>query len=445
MFRVWHLVVAAVVLAGAVAVSAERREATREAAPSEFEVLRQQAKRVVEVLFQEGVELDEWLVYASDSPFKVRRQALNQIQEEGRLSDAEKQQIFLYFLKSDPEANMRSHSASMLSPGGQERVAALIAATEDRDRMVRVIACQSLGAAKPVPGVDLDAVKAALMRRVDDEDLWVARVAVGALGALNHRPAVQKIIRFFRKHHTDASVAWSCAGALAALGEREVLFDAANVALGSDNWNIRFFTISHLNGVVSPRVVPLFVKHLAGELELAVAEIKRHNMYPRPFLAMIVQLEDRTGKRLGLDVNGWVAWLGANRRKYSVPARVRFPRAKAALQREFVKLWGPSWLRKFAEWKDAVATILKQDGYTIRRYHEFQAAISVVDRRSSLVPPAQRDELERCIAVLKDLLKHRGEWKVHAAYPTSIGPPDRLLEQSIRDAVVRFERERAPD
>ena len=400
------------------------------------------ARHMVDELVKKEMSLKAWLSLAAGQELKTRRQLLNEVRDlesRGQFgrevgSGQVAQQVYLHFLGTDPADTMRSAAANFLRPDSRQAAEALTGALSDDSAIVRVFAAQSLGKAEPTSAVDLAAIKAALLKTVDDEDLSAARSAVGSLGRLKHGPAIAQIVRFHKDHPTDEEVACTCAEALAGLGEQEVVFEAAHVALGSKNWNIRYFAIEALRQVASPKVVPFLVAHLSGELELAHSELSERRVDPRGLLAMVQVLRERTGQPFGADVNRWVEWLEANAEKYpQQPPGGKPQRVAQKLQDNFYDAWEKV---DNPEWTKAVAIILKQAGNpTVENLHVLTGAIAVLKARGSLAPPRQTAECRQCVSALKDLLAKRDKWVVGANPPTGMWPPDELLERAIRDAV----------
>jgi len=301
-----------------------------------FSETRRAAERLVAALVDGKMPWPTWVKQAGDKTVAVRRDAVNVL---GSLKDDEplKQRALVHLLKHDPVANVRAGAASALAPANRDAAAALIAASTDEAAEVRLFACQSLGFEKPGPGVDLAAVHRALLVRISDNGPGVALAAIRSLGRLRHRPAVKGIIARYRRHPNDVQVAWTCAEALARLGETDVFFDAARVALTSDNWNVRAFVARAMPDVDSPRLAPFVVAHLTGEMERAIADHKARQIEPRAFRLMVELLEKRTGQAFGTDVGGWIAWLERSARYRS--SKEPIPKPTAALQEAFDLIW----------------------------------------------------------------------------------------------------------
>ncbi len=284
--------------------------------------IRPEINRVVDVLIDQSKPMRDRLAYAADQRFEVRRQVLNEVM---RLRHPRFQKaVFLYFLRNDKVANMRTTSASGLlnvAPMDQETVDALVHAVETDEKMVRISACGALGRAEPAPGTDMGKAVAVLLAAVDERDApeeWsVARTAARALGRLKHTAARSRIVRLFKDHSANLKIAWSCAEALAELGGADdVVLDAVHVALGSRNWNLRHFAATAVKKVSSKKAVPFLVHHLAGEMELTVENLRSHSVGDRVLQGLIGQLEHRTGRKFGADVNRWIEWFEANAQKY---------------------------------------------------------------------------------------------------------------------------------
>ncbi len=192
----------------------------------------------------------------------------------------------------------------------QETIDALTATIEHDEAMPCLFACQTLGSARPAPDSDMTAAHAALLRTVDNENLWVARTAVRALGKRQYKPARQRIIRLFTEHPTDESIAWCTAEALGSLGGADdVLLRAVDVALDSKNWNIRFFAIEAVRHAKSKKTVTFLIDQLASEIERTVRDVKEHGVGDRVLRSLVEQLEARTGEKFGTDVQRWKHWL----------------------------------------------------------------------------------------------------------------------------------------
>jgi len=298
---------------------------------------RSAAERLVAGLADGRMPWERWVKYAEDQTVGVRRQAVNVLaglKEHARF----RQRALLHFLKHDSVPNVRAAAASALTIANPQATAALITASADETAEVRLFACQSLGFEKPGPEVGLPAVHRALLARISDNGPGVALAAIRSLGRLRHRPAVDRIIARYRRHPNDVQTAWTCAEALARLGETEVFFDAARVAFKSDNWNIRTFVVQAMPEVDSPRLAPFIIEHLTGEMELAVANHKAHRIEPRTFRLMIDLLEKRTGQSFGTNVARWAAWQDAQTPP-CLPAHPPIRRPTPALQEAFDAIW----------------------------------------------------------------------------------------------------------
>ncbi|MHC4507320.1 MAG: HEAT repeat domain-containing protein [Planctomycetota bacterium] len=273
--------------------------------------IRPEINRVVDVLIDQSKPMRDRLAYAADQRVDVRRQVLNEVMR-------------LRHPKFQKAANMRTASASDLgyvAPMEQETVDALVHAVETDEKMVRVFACQALGMAELAPGTDMGKALAVLLAAVDERDAseeWsVARTAVRALGRLRHTAARSRIVRLVKDHSANVQVAWCCAEALVELGGADdVVLDAVHVALGSKNWNLRHFAARAVKKVSSEKAVPFLVHHLAGEMELAVEDLRSHSVGDRVLQGLIGQLEHRTGQKFGADVNRWIEWFEANAQEY---------------------------------------------------------------------------------------------------------------------------------
>lgn len=311
---------------------------------------------------------ETWLKNAEDQTVAVRREAVNVL---SALKEDEplKERALLHFLKRDPVPNIRAAAASALTTANPQTTAALIAASTDESAEVRLFACQSLGFEKPGSDVDLPAIHRALLARISDNGPGVARTAIRSLGRLRHRPATEPVIAYYRRHPHDARVAWTCAEALARLGETEVFFEAARVALRSENWNVRTFVVEAMPDVDSPRLVPFIIEHLTGEMERAVANHKAHRIEPRSFRLMIEVLKTRTGKWFGADVDGWIGWLERSDRGLLPAQPIRRP--APALQEAFDAIWREAYpgdvvdrSAKIPDLLDALKAAAKRgDGY----------------------------------------------------------------------------------
>ena len=359
--------------------------------------------------------------------------------------------------------NVRAAAAAALQTEARE-VADLLRRLDDPQPETRAFACQSLGYTKPAPGVDMDAVLAALVRRLDDPDPHVAGTAARMLGWLRHRPAVGPIIRLFRAHPTDVALATHCVEALADLGEQQVVFDAARVALRSDNENIRYWATMAIENVPSPEVVPFLVEHLPAALEQAVAYLRERQIPPRDLPEMVRELTLRSGREFGTELNRWIGWLEQGAHTFRRPAPGSLKRVDAGLCDQ-IRTSNPYAFHLGPLLVDAWLPVQQGSGRhsgtdsgsggnrglksvplptPLQKPYEYDNPDPTVRTVESIAKWARATDekmVVRYLDLLRDIRANRHRWSVNERAMPGPVPAEQRLQRAVDTAIRRLEQE----
>lgn len=244
---------------------------------------------------------------------------------------------------------------SLAHIGSPVAVQALIKALEDEDVFVRLSAASALGDIGSPEAVTV------LIKDMEDEntDKHVRESAASALGDIGTPEAVQALIKTLEDENIDKDVRGSAAFALGDIGSPEAVQELIKT-LEDENKNVRELAARSLGNIGSPEAVPALLKALEDEdkdVRWLVASALGDIGSPEAVPALIKALED---KNIDKDVRWRAASaLGDIRSPEALPALVKVLGDKDSDVRESVARAIGDISSSFAENEEEIEKLIR--------------------------------------------------------------------------------------
>jgi hypothetical protein len=272
---------------------------------------RAETKKAVVALYANGKLKPERLGTLIDQRAKVRSKLANMSASQMGISQDDWIVVRSYLARKDPVENHRVRALPGWIKGSQPARELLIESLGNESASMRLFACQAM------MNADDQALTDKIAPLLADSERRVRMVAVRTLGRLGdkrHAKAIEAMYHKTKKITAGESATFGTA--LARLGSLDIPIACFPVAMASSNWNIRWEAMGIIQTCQSPRIVPVIMAELPGELARASAEYHKHHIQDRVLRAMTAELTSRTDGRHGLDIVAWMTWWSDQAPKY---------------------------------------------------------------------------------------------------------------------------------
>ena len=270
-------------------------------------------------------------------PDETRSHLVNQSAKDLTVRQDDWVTIRCYLARNDPIGNHRVRALPGWIESSEPAKRLVLESLRDKSPRMRLFACQAI----KLSHARSPEIIAAVARLLGDGDREVRMMAVGALGRLGAREHRTRILTLYmtQKPTESESEAAAFGEALARLGHVDAPLACFQIAIASDNWNIRHHAVQVLDHVRSLRVVPVALAALPGELRRTVRDRREHGIDDRPLRGLLALLARRTGQKHGRDVVAWLAWWRTAAPAYGAQPVAFDPKALGDLQAQYRELF----------------------------------------------------------------------------------------------------------